>query len=439
MSGPETTSPTFEIRVPDWLGLDEARARVLEKADPLDAERVTLDEALGRALAEPMLATATLPPWDNSAVDGYAVLADDVSGASPSAPVILPVTDLLRAGDVPTKSLEPGEAIRIMTGAPVPPGADSVIRVEDTDREAEPGRVRILKDRDCGRHVRPAGQDMVSGDLVLDEGTSIHPGTIGVLAALGCGDVLVRRRPVVSVLATGDELRGPDRYDDVRSGLGVPEANGPMIAAQIARAGGIAHRLGIAPDEPDALRAFLTKGSDGDALVTLGGASMGEADLVKGVLDEMGFHQDFWRVRIRPGSPFGFGWLPREGTALPVFSLPGNPVSAFVTFELFVRPFLLRSMGHRRVRRRVIRCVAGAELEAPGELTYLLRVQIDGSRTPPVATPGGPQGSGLVRTLGSAHGLAIVPEEVAALAEGQAVDVMLLDEGASAVEAATDA
>lgn len=438
MGGPGT-SPTFEIRVPDWLGLDEARARVLERAVPLDVERVALDEALGRALAEPMLATATLPPWDNSAVDGYAVQADDVSRASPAAPVTLPVTDLLRAGDVPATPLEPGQAIRIMTGAPLPPGADSVVKVEDTDREAEAGRVRILKGCDRGRNVRPAGQDMVAGDRVLEEGTSIHPGTIGVLAALGRAEVLVHRRPVVSVLATGDELRAPDRYDEVRSGLGVPETNGPMIAAQVARAGGIARRLGIARDEPDAIRALLEEGSDADALVTLGGASMGEADLVKTVLDRMGFHQDFWRVRIRPGSPFGFGWLPREGTALPVFSLPGNPASAFVTFEVFVRPFLLRSMGHRRVRRRVIRCVAGSELEASAKLTYLLRVHVDFRRTPPVASPGGPQGSGLVRTLGSAQGLAIVPEDVASVEVGHGVDVMLLDEEASSGEAAPDA
>ncbi len=428
--------PTFESRTPDWLALDEARARVLASARPLEIERVPLTEALGRALAEPATASATLPPWDNSAMDGYAVRADDVSGASEAAPVVLPVAGLLRAGDVPTRPLERGQAIRIMTGAPLPAGADSVVRVEDTDRESTPGMVRILADRDCGRHVRPAGQDMVAGDLVLERGTSIHAGTIGVLAALGRAEAMVHRRPLVGIVATGDELRPPERYDDVRSGVGIPETNGPMIGALVARAGAIPRYLGVAPDAPDALHDLLVEGLDGDAIVTLGGASMGEADLAKSVLDGMGFRQDFWRVRIRPGSPFAFGWLPGRRGDLPVFSLPGNPASAFVTFEVLVRPFLLRLMGHRRVHRRVMRCVAGEEMAAPGRRSYLLRVEVDSSRVPPVAHTVGPQGSGLVRTLSAAQGLAVVPENVESLAEGEELDVMLLDDTTSSVEPA---
>ncbi len=420
---------SFEILTPDWLGLDEARRRILAIAKPLGEERVPLGEALGRALAESMVATATLPPWDNSAVDGYAVRAGDVSGASPSAPIVLPVSAVIRAGDVPSRPLEPGSAARIMTGAPLPPGGDAVVKVEDTDREAVAGRVRILRGCDRGRNVRPAGQDMRLGDPVLERGSSIGPGTVGVLAALGCGDVLVHRRATVSVVVTGDELRPPDRYDEVRSGAGVPESNGPMVGAQVSRIGGIARLGGVAPDEAGALRAHLTAGADAaDVLVTVGGASMGEADLVKGVLGDMGFHQDFWRVRMRPGSPFGFGRLTRGERSLPVFSLPGNPASAFVTFEVLVRPVLLRLMGHRRIHRRLLRCVAGADLQAPGRLTYLLRVGVDTGSTPPVATPVGPQGSGLVRTLSTADGLAVIPEDVDSVARGGSVDVMLLDE-----------
>lgn len=425
---------TFEIRTPDWLALDEARRRVLALAEPLETERATLEEALGRALAEPIAATATLPPWDNSAMDGYAVRAEEVSGASPGAPVVLPVAGVVHAGDVPSRPLEPGSAVRIMTGAPLPPGADSVVRAEDTDREATAGTVRILKDRDCGHNVRPAGQDTVVGDRVLERGESIGPGTVGVLAALGCTDVLVHRRALVSVVVTGNELRTPDRYDEVRSGMGVPESNGPMIAAQIASIGGIARRQGVAPDEAEALRGLLTAGLDADALITVGGASTGEADLVKGVLDGMEFQQEFWRVRMRPGSPFGFGWIERDEGPLPVFSLPGNPASAFVTFEMFVRPFLLRLMGHLRIHRRTLRCVAGTELRTPGRLTYVLRVQLDSTHAPPLAMPVGPQGSGLVRSLSAAQGLGMIPEDVEDVAEGGSLDVILLDDSPGVVE-----
>lgn len=424
MTGPE--APDFEIRVADWLDVEEAQRRILDHCAPLGEERVSLGEALGRALAEDLHARATLPPWDNAAMDGYAARGVDVADASPAKPVSLRVKGSTRAGDVPHgAALAQGEAVRIMTGAPVPPGADSVIRVEDTDAEARPGVVQVLRDRDVGANVRPAGQDMTAGQLVLEAGVTIHPGVVGVLAALGRDTVVVGRRPTVAILTTGDELRGPEAYGDVEVGAGIPESNGPMLAAAVRAAGGIPRLSGIVPDDVPALSRAVAGAADADLLVTVGGASMGEADLVKRVLDLAGFRLDFWRVRMRPGSPFSFGWLPRHDGEQPVFGLPGNPSSAFVTFEIFVRPFLLKRAGHRRIHRTRLRCRAGEDL--PGmKRALFMRVRLEEEGGEFRAWPTGPQGSGLVRGLAHAHGLAMIPAG-AVVPQGGLVDVLLLD------------
>jgi molybdopterin molybdotransferase len=426
-------SPTqFESRGADWLSLDEAQSRIFEDVGRLPAELIDVGDSLGRALAENLKATATLPPWDNSAMDGYAVLGDDIAGASASTPVVLTVAGAVRAGEVPSTPVEPGQAVRIMTGAPVPAGSDTVVRVEDTDAEANPGRVCVLRDRDRGRNIRPAGADMQLGDVVLLAGHVVTPGSVAALSALGLTSVSVVRRPSVAILATGDELRTPDRYDDVRIGAGVPESNGPMLAAAVLHASAVPVRLGTAIDDEHDLRERIESAADADTLVTIGGASMGEADLVKRVLDDLGFEQSFWRVRMRPGSPFGFGWLPRQDRKQPVFGLPGNPSSAFVTFELLVRPFLLALAGHRNILRRTVRCVAGEPLKGPSDATCFLRVGLDSASHPPRITLVGPQGSGLVRTLHAADGLAVLPDGVREIAEGELVDVMLLDDAPAA-------
>jgi len=423
----------FEVRSADWLSFDEAQHRIFTEADRLPTEFIDVQDCLGRALAEPLRATATLPPWDNSAMDGYAVMADDITGASPSTPVVLTVTGVLRAGDISGAPIEPGQAVRIMTGAPVPPSADSVVRVEDTDAEATPGSVRVLRDRDRGRHIRPAGADMNVGDVVLPAGQVVTPGTVAALSALGLTSVPAVRRPSVAILTTGDELRTPEQYDDVRMGAGVPDSNGPMLAAAVTHASGIPIRLESARDDEHDLHERIENAAEADVLVTVGGASMGEADLVKRVLDDLGFEQSFWRVRMRPGSPFGFGWLPRPGGRQPVFGLPGNPSSAFVTFELFVRPFLLLLAGHNNVLRRTVRCVSGEPLRGPGDRTCFLRVGLDSASQPPRVTLVGPQGSGLVRTLSAASGLAVLPDGVPEIAEGEPVDVMLIDDAPASV------
>ncbi len=426
--------PGFERRAADWLGWEEARDRILRAVEPGPVEEVPLAEAGGRALAEALTATATLPPWDNSAMDGYAVRGEDVAGASEDRPVTLRVVATTRAGERPGPELGPGEAARIMTGAPVPPGADSVIRVEHTDAEGTRGRVRIHRDSDRGRNIRPAGQDMGPGEEILEEGSPLHAGAIGVLAAMGRAEVRVHARPSVAILATGDELLPPERYDEVRAGAGVPESNGPMLAAAARAAGLEPELLDVAPDDPDVLEERLRRAAGHDAVVTIGGASMGEADLVKRVLDRLDFRQDFWRVRMRPGSPFSFGTLPSGGRAVPVFGLPGNPASAFVTFQLFARPALLRMAGHRRVLPRRIRAVAGQDLRAGPGKAYFLRVALEEAvGSAPRAVPTGPQGSGLVRGLATVDGLAVIPEDVEGIGAGEAVDVLLLDGGPGAV------
>ncbi len=426
----------FERRPADWISVEEAQARILDVASPLPAERATLQEAQDRVLARPLEARATLPPWDNSAMDGYAVRAGDTLGATEASPRALQVVGSVHAGDVrPRPRLEEGQASRIMTGAPLPPGADAVVRVEDTDEETtDPGKVHVRTAVDPGRYVRPGGEDVRAGERVLEAGRVVVPGVIGLAAATGHEHVYVHRPPTVALLATGDELRGPERYEDVVRGRGIPESNTPMLAAMVREAGGVVAAATLARDDEAHLGQRIDEAGDTDVLITIGGASMGEADLVKRVLDERGFSQDFWRVRMRPGSPFSFGYLPRGTRRQPVFGLPGNPASAFVTFELFVRPFLRRLAGHARCFRPHVTCVAAESLRGPEGLAAYLRVSLDRTENPPRARLTGPQGSGLVRGLGLADGLAVLPVGTRAADAESEVQVMLLD-GAATGEA----
>ncbi|MSR36346.1 MAG: molybdopterin molybdenumtransferase MoeA [Gemmatimonadetes bacterium] len=413
----------------DWLRVEEARARVLALVEPLPFEVVPLARALHRALAQPIVAAATLPPWDNSAMDGYAVRGADVAGATPAAPIELRVVGEARAGERWDGTLATGEALRIMTGGPVPAGADTVVRVEDTDREARAGQVSVCADRDRGRNVRPGGQDMQAGDVLLRPGDAIGPGAVATAAAAGLAELSVHRRPRVAVLTSGDELRGPDSFADVKAGRGIPDTNGPMLLALAAEVGAEPVLLGPVRDDPAAVRERLehARAADVDLLITVGGAALGATDLFAQTLAELGVRTDFWRVKIRPGSPFSAGLLPRPGGApLPVLGLPGNPASAFATFHLFVRPALLRLGGHLRQELPAIRAVAGAPLLGGFGLTHFLRVRLDARGGVLVATPTGPQGSGLVGGLAAADGLAVVPEGSDEIAAESPVTVLLL-------------
>ncbi len=426
--GDRTPATRFESRSADWLSCAEALARVMAHARALPVLRLPVEAASGMALAQPVESPVTLPPWDNSAMDGYAVQGDSIAGASPEAPRTLRVTAALHAGEVGGVVVGAGEAVRIMTGTSVPEGADCVVRVEDTDAERNPGRVAVFSERDLGRNVRPAGQDMRAGETLLAPGTTLGAGQLGVLAACGLTSVEVHRRPVAAVLASGDEIAPTERFAEVAAGRAIPDTNGPMLAAAVAEAGGEGVRPGIARDTEESVREHLLRGAaQADLLITIGGASMGEGDLFKRVLDELGYQPDFWRARIRPGSPVGFGHLPMEGRApVPVFGLPGNPASAFVTFHLLARPFISALAGHRHPFPPVVRARAGVAMGGPRGLAVYPRVcLVPASKGGWTAVLSGHQSSALVAPTGRADGLAVIPEGVQRIAEGEEVDVLL--------------
>jgi molybdopterin molybdotransferase len=415
------------VRDADWLDIETALGIMLAHVEPLGSEPVPLHEAVGRSLAEPIISPIDQPPWDNSAMDGFAVHAADVRDASPERSVVLRIVDDVRAGGFPAVPVATGEATRIMTGAPVPTGADSVVRVEYT-RTIDAVHVEVVDGGDAGRNIRLRGEDLTAGASVFAAGRLLRPAEIGVLAMIGCTRPLVARKPQVAVLSTGDELVEPDRIADVIAGTHIINSNSPALAAALRTTGCDAQELGIARDELDDLRQRLGRALDADALITTAGASVGEHDLVKDALEEIGCETLFWRVKLRPGSPFSFGVIRRDGRPpLPVFGLPGNPVSALVTFEVLVRPALRRMLGRAQIYSPTATVIAGERIAAPPGLVRFLRVRLErAGDAAPRAYLTGPQGSGILTSVAAADALLILPLDVAALAAGDAARVMLL-------------
>ena len=400
----------------------EASARTLRDLAPLTPERVSLAAAHDRVLAEAPRAELTLPPWANSAMDGYAVRGSDVAGASAARPVSLPVLETVAAGAFPTQPLRAGVATRIMTGAPVPEGTDSVIRVEDTDGGVT--SVEVRDSRDAGRNVRQAGEDVRAGETLLDVGTLVRGAQVGLLAAAGVAGVSVHRRPRVAILSTGDELVALEGLDEARAGKRIISSNGYALAALVREAGGIPVELGIVPDAMDWLRAKLAEAATCDLIVTTAGVSVGAFDLTRAAVEEVGGTIDFWKVRMRPGAQLGFGAV----RGVPWLGLPGNPVSAIVTFELFVRPMIRRLLGHRALFPRAVDCVAADPLATAGGATYLLRGHLDASTTPAQASLAGGQGSHVLLAMGRADALLVVPPELSALPAGTPLRAIPLGE-----------
>ena len=418
----------FERLQADWLSHDEAVARILADASPMPETRLVPMRALGRSLARPVHARATLPAWPNSAMDGYAVRSGELAGRG-RREVRLPVSGRSYPGSVPLEDVAPGAAVRVMTGGPLPAGFDSVIRVEHTDGEAAPGFVVLRRLDDLGRHVRAPGKDMSAGDETVPLGAVVHSGTLPVIAASGCERLRVFRRPRVGVLSSGDELVDIGRFERVVAGRGIPDSNRGMIAAAVTEAGGVPVDLGIAPDDPAELEATMASLRGIDLLVTTGGASMGERDLLKRILLRLPFQLDFWRARVRPGSPLSYGRLRTdEVEELPVFGLPGNPASAFVTFHVFVAPYLRARLGSPRPAGVVVTARSRDELRSPARLTQFFRVGLleSGADGWTRCALTGPQGSGLVRSLRDADGLAVVPEGCDRIGRGGPVSVTLL-------------
>lgn len=423
------------MREADWLDIDRALRIMLESVGPLDTEQVRLEDAHGRTLAQAVTSPIDQPPWDNSAMDGYAVISADVLAASADDPVVLDVVDEIAAGDRPRRALERGQASRIMTGAPVPEGADGVIRIEHTRLRAD-GRVEVLRQDDARRNVRFRAEDIRRGETVLDRGRHLRAAEIGALAMVGHTNPVVYRRPRVAVLATGDELTEPDRIADVIAGTHIVNSNTPALCAALRVTDCEPVPLGIARDELADLRGRLERSLAADALITTAGASVGDHDLVKDALEELGCRTLFWRVRIRPGSPFSFGLLPgSHGRGIPVFGLPGNPVSALVTFEILVRPVLRAMLGRRRLFPVVERAVAGEDVRSPPGLVRFLRVRVEtGSDGERRAYLTGPQGSGILTSVAAADALLVVPLETKLIPAGSVVRLVPLRTGDDAQE-----
>ena len=382
---------------------------------------VPLADALERVLAEDVRSPLALPPWDNSSMDGYAVRAEDVTRAMPDNPVSLRVTETVAAGARTSRAVGKGEAIRIMTGAPVPRGADSVIRVEDTD--AGEATVRITSARDAMRNIRPRGEDLAKGDVAASAGEELHPGHIGLLASVGCGEVRVYRRPRVAVLASGDELVDVDRFAEVLAGERIVTSNSHSLQAAVRQAGAEPVSLGTVGDDPVAIRERLAS-CDCDLLLTTGGVSVGEFDYTRSVLAELGATLRFWKVKIRPGAPVGFGLL--RGT--PWLGLPGNPVSTLVTFELFARPAIRKMQGHSLLFRRPVSVRLGEAVTIAAPLTHFLRAVVRAEHGVLMARLTGPQGSGLLSSMARANALLVIPPDATRLEAGTDVSALLLRE-----------
>ncbi len=401
------------------LSVEEALAQVLGAFHPLAPEPVPILETLGRVLAQDVYADADIPPYANSSMDGYAVLAADTAGAGQQSPSRLHVVADLAAGYVTEEAVTPGTAVRIMTGAPIPPGADAVVRVEDTAAQGE--WVQIFTEVPVGQYIRPAGEDVRQGELVLQRGTTVRPQEVGMLATLGHKEVQVTRRPRVAILATGDEIV---EIDAPLAPGKIRDANSYSNAAQVVKHGGIPIMLGIARDRVEELteriRAGLAQGVD--LFLTSGGVSVGDFDLVKDVLAAQG-EISFWRVRMKPGKPLAFGRI--EG--VPVLGLPGNPVSVMVSFETFVRPALLKMQGVTSWQRPTVEAVLMDEVKRKDSRRHYLRVRVEEREGERRAYLTGGQGSGILSSMVRANALAIIPEDWTHAPVGAAVQVIMLE------------
>ena len=407
----------------------EASERILGAVTPLAPITVPLRDALGLVLAEDVVSPIEHPPWDNSSMDGYAVRAADVVGVAKDSPVVLPVLETVRAGQRPTRSVQGQTAIRVMTGAPVPEGADTVIRVEDTDGGET--RVEIRDARDAGRNVRPRGEDLRPGAIAVAAGTVIGPAQLGVLASVGAATVRVHPRPRVAVLASGDELVDLERFDEVRRGDRIVTSNSYTIGANVLVAGGEAVDLGIVRDDPASYAERMTGARGCDLLITSGGVSVGAFDFTKDVLKSLGAELHLWRVLMRPGAPLGFGTL----HGMPWLGLPGNPVSAMVTFELFARPVIRRLRGERQVFRRPFPVRLREDVTIGAPLTHFMRVIVEWDGGDAWARLTGPQGSGLLTSMSRANALLIIPPERQTVHAGESAHVLPIGDGAlSAVQ-----
>jgi molybdopterin molybdotransferase len=416
------------------ISVEEAQEKLLGFVEVLPSEEAPTLDTLGQVLAEDVFSDINVPPLDNSAMDGYAVRSADTIGAGPQSPRRLRVIDTVPAGSISEREVVAGTAVRIMTGAPVPEGADAVVQFENTDESERQGsgqtitEINILAEAEVGLNIRQAGEDITRGARVLTAGTVIRPAEVGVLASLGMNTVTVISRPVVGILSTGDEL--------VEVGRPLPpgkiyNSNSYSVAALVRRYGGIPNLLGIALDSEESLVAALRKGLNADMLITSGGVSMGDYDVVKDVLAREG-EIGFWTVRMKPGKPLAFGTIPgvdRAGSrrSIPHLGLPGNPVSSMVTFEMFARPAMLKMMGRAKWDKPMVEVAVGDYIKNTDGRRVFIRAIVEKRNGKYYARLTGPQGSGVLTSMSLANALIIIPEDRDEVWPGDVVRAMMLD------------
>jgi len=400
------------------ISVEEALDKVLSHIHPLGTEKVSLTDALGRVLAEDIHAPRDIPPLDNSGMDGYAVRWEDVVDASQDRPIRLEVIEDLPAGFIAKKEVRKGQAIRIMTGAPIPEGADTVVPVEETKKDGN--FVLISKAIVLGDSIRHAGEDVKKGDRVISKGDLIRPAEVGMLASVSRSSIHVYQRPLVAILCTGEELVDVDEsLNDAK----IVSSNSYTLAAQVRDCGAIPMQLGIAKDRKEAIEQKLSQGLRADVLVSSAGVSVGDYDYVRDVLSDLGMEMIFWKVAMRSGKPLAFGTIRGK----PVFGLPGNPVSSMVSFEQFVRPSLLKMMGHSNLFRPVIEAILKEEIHKEPGRRHFIRAFVSFEQDHYYVTTTGDQGSAILRSMIKANGLVMIPENERYVRAGEKVKVQLLD------------
>ncbi len=400
------------------ISVHDALLTILDTVSPLAGERVGLLDAVGRVLAEDIRSEREVPPFANSAMDGYAVRWDDIRDTAVDLPVTLGVLEVIQAGMVPTQAVTPGTASKIMTGAVMPSGADTVVKVEET--EERDGRVWIKRSERSGNNVRESGEDIHRGQVVLEKGRVLRPADIGLLASVGRSLVLVHQRPRVAILSTGNELA---EVDEALQPGQIVNSNAYTLAAAVRDAGGLPVPLTIARDTLEEIRAALAEAVRHDVVLSTGGVSVGDFDFVKQAMDELHMHRLFWQVAQKPGKPLTFGLL-RER---PYFGLPGNPVSALVCFYLYVRPALRRMGGHEKLFSPVVTATIGEDIAKAKGLTEFVRCRMTHVHGHYTAHSTGNQSSGVLSSLSLGEGLVIGPPEFSTLPRGMNVKVLVLD------------
>lgn len=421
--GYEPGSPLFAAE--GSIRVDTAIRRILARARPLPAVELPLFDCLGLVLAGPVRAELDVPPFTNSAMDGYAVRSSDTGQATVAEPVSLAVVSLIPSGEVSSRTISPGEAARIMTGAPLPPGADAVVRQEEVVTDAA-GWMWVSRPVSAGDNVRPAGEDIAAGSVVLSSGTVLDPSAIGVLASVGSGTATVHRRPVVGILSTGDEVVPAGK--PLQPGQ-IRDANGPLLAALVQEAGGVPVILGIARDDLPDIRARLHQaGTDRfDVIISSGGVSVGDFDLVKDALAAEG-QVECWRLLIKPGKPLAYGQV----NGVPFLGLPGNPVAAYVGFVEFARPLIRTLLGRNDIFLPELTARLSLDCDGAGERRHFLRARLRWENGW-VAEPIRRGGSGVLSSMLRADCFIVIPEDTERLREGDEVTVQLLRPDSDAV------